>query len=408
MPRAWLHSRWQWLRANPVVFFIGCFSYFLCSSYLIPSTFIYIFSFYLFFIPAFLYAWVRDPAFIQAIPRSVGTIGIAVFFLYVAEHGLIGQFPGQKFLTTAKDLAFNSLFILMVLAVFTRSSHDYLRVLRPMIPVAALGAIISIDIYLADGRFHERLAPFGKYKNNLLGANVYAIAAIVAAHTFFQPTSDRRWKILSALSVVLCTLMILLAQSRAPTLTLSVCFGVTLLLYRQWRLLGIAAALGLIGIADLSYYLQHGTSLLRIEALYHYVEMIYNRPKYRLAIWSHALTLIEARPWGGYGMRAAFWAYLPGSVNPHNLYLSALYYLGIPGLILLLVPLLAAFATTLQRLHTPYGKLCLVLLLYAVGATLTDQGQAVKSANALWIFYWLPIAMALAQGRPQKVSVGQA
>lgn len=406
-----LHCGWQWVVANPVAFFIGCFTYFLCSPYLIPSTFIYIFSFYLFFIPAFLYAGIRDPDFIRAIPRNVGTMGIALFFLYVAEHGLIGQFPEQKFLTTAKDLLFNGLFILMALAVFQHRGDGYLRVLRPMVPVAALGAMIGIALYLMQGDFNERLTPFGKYKNNLLGANVYAITALIAVHLFFQPTTNRRWKIISALCVVLCTAMILLAQSRAPTLALGLCFGVTLLLYRQWRLIGIAAALAVIGTVDLAYYLQHDSSLLRLEALYHHVETIYNRPKYRLAIWSHALALIQERPWGGYGMRATFWANLPGSVNPHNLYLSALYYLGIPGLILLLVPLCAAFTTSLRRLALPYYKLCLVLLLYAVGATLTDQGQAVKSANALWIFYWLPIAMALAR-RPetptQKNSVGQA
>jgi O-antigen ligase len=95
---------------------------------------------------------------------------------------------------------------------------------------------------------------------------------------------------------------------------------------------------------------------------------------------------------------------IPGAVNPHNLFLSTLYYYGILGLSLLLVPLFSAFVVCLKQRHSPYHQLCLILVVHAVVATFTNYGQVVQSPSPLWTIYWLPIAMALARPREAQLS----
>ena len=200
--------------------------------------------------------------------------------------------------------------------------------------------------------------------------------------------------------------VIVISHERGPLLALVVAATVGIAVLRQWKLFGLLCLGSLIFGGDFLYYWFQHTSILTLQKPYQIiVDFLLDRDtlNVRTRIWSYALELITQRPWTGYGLQSTFKLEgSAGSVNPHNLYLSTAYYLGIPGLTLLLVPLFAAFAYALRGLASRRNQLCFILLVHAVLATSTNYGQVVKSAAPLWTIYWLPIAMALANASTRR------
>jgi O-antigen ligase len=209
-------------------------------------------------------------------------------------------------------------------------------------------------------------------------------------------------------------LAIILTTQRGPLLGLVAASGVAMVLLCRLRYIAGAGMGALVVGLDYATFHTNGISLLHLDAIYGAItHFLTQRDSIRLIIWQHAFELIGQHPWRGYGLQAKFvMEGLPGAVNPHNLFISTLYYLGIGGLGLLLMPLAMAFVVSLNHRRNPYHQLCLILLVHAVVATFTNYGQVVKAPYALWTIYWLPIAMALARNtlKPdtQKLSVGHA
>jgi O-antigen ligase len=385
------------------------FVYFLCSQILTNATAIYNIGYYGLVLPSFLYAAIKHPSRIRQIPCSVGAVGIAVFLVFVALHAVIGQFPDQSLSKTLLGALFTGIFVLMSMSFFNARDIDSLALLRCFLLTVIVMAPISYVLF----RIHPTtysLLPIGRAHNPIPIGNLYAMAALIATWLFFQPRTSMRWKLTALYGIATVILTILATTQRGPLLALFVGGAAGLLIMRQWKWLALGGGLALILGADFYYYTTHGHSLLQLDTAHAAITFYFTqRDSLRLDIWQQALAYIAERPWLGYGMQAKFYLEgVPGAVNPHNVFISTLYYTGIVGLGLLLLPLIAAFTFALRAWRSPYHQLCLMLLVHAVVATSTNYGQVANAAAPLWTIYWMPIAMALARAPTRQASTPPA
>lgn len=391
----------------PLILFTAWFTYFIASQYFIESSFIYRAGFYV-TVLVFLALWVRQPRDVQAIPRNFGTWSLAALALFTVFHALVIS-HGVEAGKTLRDLANHSAFVAMCLVMFRQDDAKWDRFLQVLLAVMVVCAVISLArFYLTAELQWERLSPIGRHFNPILGANMYGVALMMALAVYFRPPPQPHWLHAASLAlIVLVPVLTVLSQSRGPMLAQGMGVGLALVLFQRYRLLAALALAFMLACAIVIYADAHPHLLPWLAPLKAKIEyMLFARDSMRPQAWQHTLALIEQRPWTGYGLRALFvMETAPAVVHPHNLFLSAAYYTGWPGLALLLAPLAAAFVYA-WRDRSWYGRLCLLLLVHAVVALFTDGAQAIKSASPLWTLYWMPIAMALV--RPQKVSVGQA
>lgn len=390
--------------SRATLIFVASFFYFLCSQLLTNSTFIYHLGFYGVLLPSFLYVAIKQRALYRTIPYHVGTLGLLAFFVFAIAHALLGGFADQAVSKILKDIMLNGVFLVMALLIFTNRRLDSPALLKSLILTTLVMIPISYVYFLSVPANTLHFLPIGRAHNSIPIGSLYAVAALIALWHYFQKSTPARFNILCVLCYLLTVLAIIATTQRGPLLGLAAGTGMAVLLLCRLRtrlLLGLAA-LALIG--DYLLFFSQQATILPLDTLYGMVTHFFTqRDSTRLIIWQQAFIRILDAPWLGHGLRAAFSIEnIPGAVNPHNLFLSTLYYYGIVGLGLLLVPLLSAFVISWQQRRSPYHQLCLMLLLHAVTATFTNYGQVLQSPSPLWTIYWLPIAMALARPRVKQ------
>lgn len=409
MPQRYTHAQQQFKQlfsinqgastSRATLIFVASFFYFLCSQLLTNSTFIYHLGFYGVLLPSFLYVAIKQRTLYHIIPYHVGTLGLMVFFCFAIVHAVLGGFADQALSKILKDITLNGVFLVMALLIFTNRSADSPALLKSLVVTTLVMIPVSYVYFLYTPAKTLHFLPIGRAHNSIPIGSLYAVAALIALWHFCQKSTPARVNILCVLCYLLTVLAIIVTTQRGPLLGLAAGTGIAVLLLCRLRtrlLLGLAA-LALIG--DCLLYFSEQANILPLDTLYGMVTHFFTqRDSTRLIIWQHAFIRILDAPWLGHGLRAAFSVEgIPGAVNPHNLFLSTLYYYGIVGLGLLLVPLLSAFVISWQQRRSPYHQLCLMLLVHAVAATFTNYGQVVQSPSPLWTIYWLPIAMALAR-----------
>lgn len=394
--------------------FVSAFFYFLCSQILTNSTFVYHLGFYGLLLPSFIYLAFTQRGVLRNVPFHVGSLGLIAFFSFVILHAALGQFADQSLIKIMRDTLLNGAFMVMALSIFSAPRINSLALLRSFILTTIIMVPISYAMRVYDPTQPHHFLPIGRAHNPIPIGNLYAFAALVSLWLYFQKQTSAGWKILCIVCYALTVLAIIITTQRGPLLGLAVASGIGVLLLCKPRVVLLASGVGFTLGLDYFMFFTRGAGVLDLEPLYQLVTQFFaQRDSYRLMIWQHAFELIVQKPWQGYGLHAKFvMDGVPGAVNPHNLFISTLYYTGIAGLGLLLVPLLTAFVIAFRGRRTPYHQLCLILLVHAVVACLTNYGQVVKAPAPLWTIYWLPIAMALARAavkpNAQKLSVGQA
>lgn len=392
--------------SNANLIFVAGFFYFLCSQLLTNSTFIYQLGFYGVLVTSFLYIAFKQRSSLPPIPYHVGTLSLLVFFIFAVAHTVLGAFPDQPILKALKEIILNGMYLYMALTVFTRRSIDSPALLNSLVFTTVMMIPVSYVFYIQGPAETMHFLPIGRAHNAIPIGSLYAFAALIGFWQYFQPGTTARLKIVCGLCYVLTVLAIIATTQRGPLLALVMGTGTGILLLCRLRYSLIAGTIALALVGDYLLYFTHGAGILPLDSAYALITHFFTqRDSTRLVIWQHAFTLILDAPWLGHGLHAKFAVEgISGAVNPHNLYLSTLYYYGIVGLGLLLVPLLSAFVVSAKQCRDPYHRLCLILLIHAVAATLTNYGQVVQSPSPLWTIYWLPIAMALARPREKQLS----
>jgi O-antigen ligase len=368
----------------------------IALQFVMPSNLIYDVWFYLgIAVPLVIGLWYQPQAWHVLPPSSLPYL-LGALFTYTILHAWGLTEDAQGAMDTTRHTISTVCFIVAASLCLARSDKSQLDwLIQRLLGLLILTGTASIIWHVATAPLN-RLQAFGQNDHPILGASVYATIALLSTyllHPAHAAPPRIRWLCYGALGITL--VLILFTQSRGPLLAYGGSAALALWLLGWYRLLAAGTVLALLTAGDFALYYSQNWHLLPLSFLYEAVIDLAQRDSHRLAIWTLALELISQRPWLGHGMQAPF-PYGFGGVNPHNLFLSAFYYTGIAGFILLCMSTLCALARALRQRQTPYGATCTVLMLHAILAMVTDQGQYVNSPAPIWTIFWLPVSMVIA------------
>jgi O-antigen ligase len=372
---------------------------FLAAQFVVTSNLIYALWFYLAVaVPCILLLW-KDKALRKDMLKHPLARMVALLFAYTALHGVVVTNSMGDTVDTLRHTISTALFVVAVVLAMRLREPWFTRAIKTLVYLAIIMAIAAVTWYVLVEGMAGRLRPFAQTDHAILGANVFAAVALASSYLFHRHTPMGQRVFLPVLACVVIGLLIILTQSRGPLLAYGISGVVLVLLTRHpWPVMVAFCmallALGAVG-CDWWYYAVHGRAHLPLEAFYETLNHLQDRPSHRSGIWAMTWGYIEQRPWFGYGMQQTF-SYGWGGVNPHNLFLSAFFYTGIFGGLLLLAVTITALRLAWQHRKTPQGLLCVVLLVHGILACMTDQGQYVNSPAPLWSIFWLPVGMTMA------------
>lgn len=243
--------------------------------------------------------------------------------------------------------------------------------------------------------------------------NTFARAMVLGAASFLLLSQEpRRWRWLAWAGVGLCSVMVLLSRSATGLVVL--CALVILVKFvrtlriRTIVLVPLLIVLG-IGLVVAVAWLQMNPDVAvgplgKDRTL-----------TGRTDLWAVALTMIEQRPWLGYGYSAfwrdgapgpaaAFWAAVGWRTpHSHNGFIDLALDLGLVGLLVFLVGLVTATIKALRRART--GRTIdavapLVLVTYTVLYNLSES-SLFKHNTLYWVVYVVAVAGAYGAGSRQ-------
>lgn len=295
----------------------------------------------------------------------------------------------------AGSLAKRPLYILML---FMACAFMAQRNCSRLLAVVFLASIVMIPIAayaLIDFALHyepnARLVGTGALDNPLLSSHVFGLFCMTWLG--WVMTAPTRQSQLALLPLAVLSITLLATGSRTPILALALASG--WLMFCCWNKRAfLLAVLGASGVL----------ALLLI-----YPESLLNRgTSYRLEIWQLALEQIRLRPWIGHGFDAYLMISIPGTGytfrEPHSFFLGVLYYTGIIGALFWLLMHGAALWTCWRRRDDIYFVIAGALVIYGLGAGLTEGGGILSRPKEHWFLTWIPLALvaALNIGRKQE------
>jgi len=275
-------------------------------------------------------------------------------------------------------------YLLTFTAVAEQSSRVRDRIVVTVVTCAAGNAVLSIVMFLTRHGGSDRLQGFGETRNAILGASIMGLCTIMALGRAMR---GGRWWPLWAGSVPVYLFFVVLTNSRGPLLALVISCLVLLPRRRVRTYLAGAAMVAVVGV---------GIVLLAPAVVDTAIQRIQDRgTSYRLEIWQASIAEIWHRPLLGHGITATLRIQGEFGHHPHDLYLSALFYTGLVGLLLLLAGLGWILRDLLKRPDSVDRRTCLALLVHLVLSGATDLSQITKGPGELWYIVWLPIAYTL-------------
>jgi len=279
------------------------------------------------------------------------------------------------------------LFVFLSLTIELALSYpkfiDYLFVF--LCWVAAITAIVSI-IYFYSSPL-SRLSYLGdQVRNSIVGASVYGMVALACYFHVLKRQKTNVW--IYAVLFVVILFSAALTRSRGPLGALLITFLIGAVLTRNKKLLATVLCVIIIG----------GLIFFNVEGL---KEMITGRGfSYRLEIWQQIIARIKESFLFGEGVSTDNkFIMADGSKfrHQHSVYLGTTLYGGLIGLFLLLI---------LQALALWEGFLCFLrendftyvaLLLFAFICITTMNHTVFNHPDALWLYFWLPVALLAAK-----------
>lgn len=256
-----------------------------------------------------------------------------------------------------------------------------------MLPIT----IYSLIIFTTDSPPGSRLIGTGALDNPLLSSHLYGFfCALWLALSMALPVR-RSWPALIAMTIMGAA--IIATGSRTPLLAITMTCGWLIMACWDRRAIWLA--------------LCGATSLLVL--IIFYPEVISSRGlSYRPELWLKTLINVSEQPWTGHGFDNSLTIFLSEKANqgfsePHNFTLGVLYYTGIPGLTLWL----AMHAIALFQCWKHRKKMEFIvfgaLLVYGIGAGLTEGGGILPRPKEQWLLTWIPLALIAAlSARAQK------
>lgn len=261
------------------------------------------------------------------------------------------------------------------------------ELLNPIFLGAALVALVASarDIHAfalsyADGL---RLVGSGAMDNPLLSSHLFGFFCTYWLCMCISCRNNRILPFKLGALVIMLTAVIA-TGSRTPMVALTMAVGWLCLLRASKRAIPFLLAIPAVGII-----------LLLVAP-----EMMVGRgDSYRFEIWEFTWTLFLQRPLFGHGYDAPMGVDLGIGYllsEPHNFALGVLYNLGITGFIPWLGMIVyALYSGWRHRRETPF-MLASTLLVFGIGAGLTEGGGILSRPKEHWFLLWIPLALIAA------------
>jgi len=255
--------------------------------------------------------------------------------------------------------------------------------------VAAITAIVTLFWFYSSSPFPQSRLSFlgGQLRNPISAAAVYGTVAIVCYFHVTKTQKSYAW-IYTSLSVVLIFAAIL-TRSRGPLIALLVTFLIGTALTRNKKLLAVVLCVMIVG----------GLMFFYIEGF----KALFMRPLgvfYRLEAWKLTLERIKDALIFGEGISTENTFIMADGQklhHSHSVYLGTALHGGLIGLFLLLIiqvsTLWEGFLYFLRESDFTYAA----LLLFSLICITTMNYSLMNHPNALWINFWLPLALLAAK-----------
>jgi len=288
-------------------------------------------------------------------------------------------------------LGYALLILAFILGLVLAHNHfaSFLPLLLAMtVAAATVSGAYSIYLHLALPEYQPlpepRLYGLGRLSNPVISATSYGFASLLSVWLILQ-RQDTWHRLLAAVCILILLTAMALSGSRTAWLALGLAAGTGFAMnYRDralpWFALTLVAT-GLIAVAAV------GLEDLTKRAL-----------SFRPEIWSEFVSrTLAANPILGVGSGSASHWVTPvlAFKHPHSIFVSAFYFGGLTGL-LLLVALFAACIRHLFRADASLLKtLASMTLVYGITVGLLDGDNVLTKIDYLWWIMWFPVGMVV-------------
>lgn len=261
------------------------------------------------------------------------------------------------------------------------------EMLKPIFFGAALlavaGSLEDIHAFALTYTEGERLVGSGAMDNPLLSSHLFGFFCTC---WLWGALNSRSWRALGIclVGLVVMSSAVLATGSRTPLVALALMVAWVTLLRAGWRSLLMLLAIPLAGILLFTFA----------------PEMMTGRgDSFRFEIWRYALSQIIQHPWIGHGYDAPFSIHVIYGYDlseTHNFALGVLYDLGIIGFLPWAGMIAAGLYSGWRNRRQQLFVLASALLVFGIGAGLTEGGGIMSRPKEHWFLIWIPLALLAA------------
>ena len=355
----------------------------LSSLFFLPDRSLHHKLFYsLFSIPTLLALMLR-PSELKSILREP----IVVLFALFAGYAIVSLMWSPSDSGTS-SLIKRPLHTLMLFLGTCLMLRHRLEALKPLLLGAALLALMAsardfCTFVITHTGGPARLIGAGALDNPLLSSHLFGFFSVYWMCMLLSSKNLRSSALcLAAFTVMFCT--VVATGSRTPLVAMTLAATWIALLY--WSRRSIALLVG--------------GALIAVALLIFFPEMIIGRgDSHRFEIWRLSWNMFLERPWTGHGYDA------PMSVDvgigyalsePHSFALGVLYNVGVVGFVPWLGMLGYGLYSGWKNRTQPLLVLASALLLFGIGAGLTEGGGILSRPKEHWFLLWIPLALIAA------------
>lgn len=266
--------------------------------------------------------------------------------------------------------------------VALKSEHLLMQTLRLGAAIGAIAALINIVLFWLDGQPGGRMIGTGALRNPLLTSHVLGFLCTYWVASWLS--CNERYDIIPILLASVLLIALLATGSRTPLMAL--------VLTSFWMLL-VSGRRAVYLVMSLFFAALLATSLMP--------ELLLGRGvSFRPQLWMDAIDKASGHLWLGGGYDSRFIYDIPGVGmllhDPHNVELAVLLELGLIGLIIWSVMYAFVFYSCLKFKSNASVQIGSALLVYGIGAGLTEGGNFLSRPNESWFIIWIPLALCCA------------
>lgn len=352
---------------------------------------------YYIFIPLIIIYIIQSLQFKQLVKTALFVL-VTVWLAYLCLSGLWAEHMDPLLVAESMRRSILILLFLAWTASLKATRQDFFNwLLWPMVIAASIGCLIALFNHFHGGfSFSERLVFAGQNSDVIHGATLYGVAGIVV---FIGMLSvNVHWhRVVCGVAFLLIIVSVYMTRSRGEIVALILSIYIAAALSRRR---GILLVLALV---------IPGTILILLTVDAGILEMVVRADSYRLEIWRNAVEIIERRPIFGYGIgHGQRFGQFNGDImiDPHNIFLANHVYGGVPASVMLIGVYAMVALAGLREAKTDRSPLIGALVLFSMLTGLFHYGNLIINASSIWMFFWLPVSLAVATQMVMRNSQG--